>query len=145
MLEKLDVPPLRLIAFNILTLTSPLWSTLKSALSGTKPPAQNLIELLDVPYPVIPACPFLNKMASFAVIVPFEITLPELSTLNVGSVGGCPFAPAVPPDQIRIVPDADIPPVLPKAIAPVVMSPPLISVIVLSYFEARTHLEPLYL
>ena len=35
MLEKLDVPPLRLIAFNILTLTSPLWSTLKSALSGT--------------------------------------------------------------------------------------------------------------
>lgn len=64
MLEKLDVPPLRLIAFNILTLTSPLWSTLKSALSGTKPPAQNLIELLDVPYPVIPACPFLNKTRS---------------------------------------------------------------------------------
>ena len=84
-------------------------------------------------------------MASFAVIVPFETTLPELSTLKVGSVGGCPLAPAAPPDQIRIVPEAAIPPVLPKAIAPVVMSPPLISVIVLSYFEARTHEEPLYL
>ena len=78
-------------------------------------------------------------------MLPRLSTFPLLSTRNVGSVGGCPFAPAVPPDQIRMEPEAAIPPVLPKAIAPVVMSPPLISVIVLSYFEASTHLEPLYL
>ena len=37
--------------------------------------------------------------------------------------GGCPFAPLLPPDHIRMLPLPAMPPVLPKAIAPVVMSP----------------------